>query len=234
MFTADTPRHDLGLNWRNRFAQLGEAFYSPTPPTPLPDPGWVGFQRSLAHELGLPADTHLNDAALHAFTGNRPLAGSQPLASVYSGHQFGHWAGQLGDGRAIWLGELDTPAGAMELQLKGAGLTPYSRMGDGRAVLRSSIREFLASEAMHALGIPTTRALCVTGSPAPVRRETVETAAVVTRVAPSFIRFGHFEHFIKAMRDKDDADVFLLEFAHKRQQRIDLVTGERCGRLVHD
>ena len=83
----------------------------------------------------------------------------------------------------------------MEIQLKGAGLTPYSRMGDGRAVLRSSIREFLCSEAMHGLGIPTTRALCVTGSPLPVRRETIETAAVVTRVAPSFIRFGHFEHF---------------------------------------
>jgi len=186
---------DLGLTWRNRFAQLGQAFYSPTPPSPLPQPYWVGFQHGLAHELGLPTDTSASQAALNAFTGNRPLAGSQPLASVYSGHQFGHWAGQLGDGRAIWLGEIDTPVGSMELQLKGAGLTPYSRMGDGRAVLRSSIREFLASEAMHALGIPTTRALCVTGSPAPVRRETVETAAVVTRVAPSFIRFGHFEHF---------------------------------------
>lgn len=195
MFTAATPPHDLGLTWRNRFADLGESFFSPTPPTPLPAPHWVGFQHTLAQDLGLPPDTHLNGAALHAFTGNLPLTGSQPLASVYSGHQFGHWAGQLGDGRAIWLGEIDTPAGPMELQLKGAGLTPYSRMGDGRAVLRSSIREFLASEAMHALGIPTTRALCVTGSPAPVRRETVETAAVVTRVAPSFIRFGHFEHF---------------------------------------
>jgi uncharacterized protein YdiU (UPF0061 family) len=190
-----THEHDLGLSWRNRFAHLGSAFYSPTPPTPLPAPHWVGFQHALAQDLGLPPDTHLSEDALHAFTGNRPLAGSQPLASVYSGHQFGHWAGQLGDGRAIWLGEIDTPTGSMELQLKGAGLTPYSRMGDGRAVLRSSIREFLASEAMHALGIPTTRALCVTGSPAPVRRETVETAAVVTRVAPSFIRFGHFEHF---------------------------------------
>jgi uncharacterized protein YdiU (UPF0061 family) len=115
---------------------------------------------------------------------------------VYSGHQFGVWAGQLGDGRAHLLGEVRTPAGDwLELQLKGSGLTPYSRMGDGRAVLRSSIREFLASEAMHALGVSTTRALCITGSDQPVRRETVETAAVVTRVAPSFIRFGHFEHF---------------------------------------
>jgi uncharacterized protein YdiU (UPF0061 family) len=110
---------------------------------------------------------------------------------VYSGHQFGVWAGQLGDGRAILLGE----ANGQEWQLKGAGLTPFSRMGDGRAVLRSSTREFLCSEAMHGLRIPTTRALCVTGSDAPVRRETLETAAVVTRVAPSFVRFGHFEHF---------------------------------------
>jgi uncharacterized protein YdiU (UPF0061 family) len=117
------------------------------------------------------------------------------LASVYSGHQFGVWAGQLGDGRALWLGEIDTPMGPQELQLKGAGKTPYSRMGDGRAVLRSSIREYLCSEAMHALGIPTTRALALVGSPAKVIREELETAAVVTRVAPSFLRFGHLEHF---------------------------------------
>ena len=123
------------------------------------------------------------------------------LASVYSGHQFGVWAGQLGDGRALLLGEVDSPAGPLELQLKGSGLTPYSRMGDGRAVLRSSIREFLCSEAMHALGIPTTRALCIIGSAPPVRRETIETAAVVTRVAPSFLRFGHFEHFAHTAQD---------------------------------
>jgi len=149
----------------------------------------------MARELGLEDEWWDSREALEAFSGNRPLAGSQPLASVYSGHQFGVWAGQLGDGRAILLGEVDTPGGSMELQFKGSGLTPYSRMGDGRAVLRSSIREFLCSEAMHALGIPTTRALCVTGSDQPVRRETIETAAVVTRAAPSFIRFGHFEHF---------------------------------------
>jgi uncharacterized protein YdiU (UPF0061 family) len=117
---------------------------------------------------------------------------------VYSGHQFGVWAGQLGDGRAILLGEAPAPAsptGSMELQLKGAGKTPYSRMGDGRAVLRSSIREFLCSEAIAALGIPGTRALCVIGSDQPVIRETVETAAVVTRMSPNFVRFGSFEHW---------------------------------------
>lgn len=161
-------------------------------PKPLPAPYWVGRSNTVAHELGLSADQLSSDALLQALSGNRHIAGSRPLASVYSGHQFGVWAGQLGDGRAILLGQ--TAAG-QEIQLKGAGLTPYSRMGDGRAVLRSSIREFLCSEAMHGLGIPTSRALCVTGSNAPVYRETAETAAVVTRVAPSFIRFGHFEHF---------------------------------------
>ncbi|MFT3776760.1 MAG: YdiU family protein [Ottowia sp.] len=194
--TAPAQRHDAGWAWRNRFAALGDAFYTRLAPVPLRAPYWVARSASMARELGLPEDWWGTPEALEAFTGNRPLAGSAPLASVYSGHQFGHWAGQLGDGRAILLGEVRAADGqALELQLKGSGLTPYSRMGDGRAVLRSSIREFLASEAMHALGIPTTRALCVTGSDQPVRREEIETAAVVTRVAPSFIRFGHFEHF---------------------------------------
>jgi len=185
------------LTWPNRFRGLGEAFFTALPAEPLPDPHWVATSDDCATLLGLPDDwtarPDLN--ALDVLSGNRLWPGMQPLASVYSGHQFGVWAGQLGDGRALWLGEMDTPAGPMEIQLKGAGRTPYSRMGDGRAVLRSSIREFLGSEAMQALGVPTTRALCVTGSALPVRRETIETAAVVTRVAPSFIRFGHFEHF---------------------------------------
>ena len=186
---------DLGRVWRNSFAALGPAFYTELQPRPLPDPYLVGLNAGLAAELGLDAARLGSREGIEAFTGNRPVKGARPLASVYSGHQFGVWAGQLGDGRAILLGDIDTPAGPRELQLKGSGLTPYSRMGDGRAVLRSSIREFLGSEALQGLGIPTTRALCVTGSDAPVRREEIETAAVVTRVAPSFVRFGHFEHF---------------------------------------
>jgi len=186
---------DLGLAWRNEFARLGPAFFSELPPAPLRSPYLVGLNSRLAAELGLPVERLAASEAVDAFTGNRALAGTQPLATVYSGHQFGVWAGQLGDGRALLLGEADTSAGPREFQLKGSGRTPYSRMGDGRAVLRSSVREFLASEAMQGLGIPTTRALMVTGSDAPVRREEIETAAVVTRVAPSFIRFGHFEHF---------------------------------------
>ncbi|MCW8206686.1 YdiU family protein [Verminephrobacter aporrectodeae subsp. tuberculatae] len=188
---SDTPAN-VGLDWRHGFAALGPDFFTELRPAPLPRPHWVGTSPDVARLIGLDASWLQSDAALQAFTGNTLLAGSRPLASVYGGHQFGVWAGQLGDGRAILLGET---AGGMEIQLKGAGRTPYSRMGDGRAVLRSSIREFLCSEAMHGLGIPTTRALCLSGSPAPVHREEPETAAVLTRVAPSFLRFGHFEHF---------------------------------------
>ena len=189
----------LSLPWQKGFATLGSDFYTELRPTPLPSPHWVGTSHSVAQLLGLPEGWHQSEEALQALTGNQVLAGSTPLASVYSGHQFGVWAGQLGDGRAILLGEL---AGGHEIQLKGAGRTPYSRMGDGRAVLRSSIREFLCSEAMHGLGIPTSRALCITGSPGLVQREELETAAVVTRVAPSFVRFGHFEHF--AANDQEE------------------------------
>ncbi|WP_027015940.1 protein adenylyltransferase SelO [Comamonas composti] len=181
---------------RQSFHALGPGFHTELNPSPVPEPHWLARSDDVADLLGFDAAWMAGDEALQVFAGNALLPGSRPLASVYSGHQFGVWAGQLGDGRAILLGETDN---GLEVQLKGAGRTPYSRMGDGRAVLRSSIREFLCSEAMHALGIPSTRALALVGSPLPVRREQIETAAVVTRVAPSFIRFGHFEHF--AARD---------------------------------
>lgn len=164
-------------------------------PTPLPAPYFVAASSRAAALVGIDPAALAQDDFVATFTGNQVPDGAQPLAAVYSGHQFGVWAGQLGDGRAILLGDLDGPEGRMELQLKGAGKTPYSRMGDGRAVLRSSIREFLCSEAMAALGIPTTRALVVTGSNQRIMRESVETAAVVTRMAPSFVRFGSFEHW---------------------------------------
>ena len=189
------PDVTSALKWNHRFAALGPDFYTRLQPQALPEPYWISRNQAVALELGLETAWFESQTALDAFTGNSVLPGSDPLASVYSGHQFGQWAGQLGDGRAILLGELASPNGGFEVQLKGAGQTPYSRMGDGRAVLRSSIREYLCSEAMHGLGIPTTRALCLTGSDARVVREEIETAAVVTRVAPSFIRFGHFEHF---------------------------------------
>ena len=182
------------LDWTHRLTQLGPRFFTRLQPTPVAAPRWAARNQALRAELGWPAAIFDNDH-LQVFAGNAVLAGSDPLATVYSGHQFGQWAGQLGDGRAIWLGEAASHLGPQEIQLKGAGRTPYSRGGDGRAVLRSSIREYLCSEAMHGLGVPTTRALCLVASPEPVRRETLESAAVVTRVAPSFLRFGHFEHF---------------------------------------
>ncbi|MDB5796227.1 MAG: YdiU family protein [Paucimonas sp.] len=183
----------------NDFSELPPAFYTRQQPTPLPSPYLVATSAGAAKLVGIEPAHMESQAFIDAFTGNSVLPGSVPLAAVYSGHQFGVWAGQLGDGRAILLGELpaaiEDPPRKLELQLKGAGRTPYSRMGDGRAVLRSSIREFLCSEAMAALGIPTTRALCVTGSDARVMRETPETTAVATRMAASFVRFGSFEHW---------------------------------------
>jgi uncharacterized protein YdiU (UPF0061 family) len=183
------------LPFDNSFAELPPAFYTRLMPTPLPAPYFVASSSRAAALAGLDPAALSQEDFVAVFSGNHVPPRAQPLSAVYSGHQFGHWAGQLGDGRAILLGQLAGPEGPMELQLKGAGMTPYSRMGDGRAVLRSSIREFLCSEAMAALGIPTTRALMITGSHQQVVRETIETAAVVTRMAPSFVRFGSFEHW---------------------------------------
>lgn len=181
--------------FENSFASLPPAFYTRLMPTPLPAPYLVALSPAAARLIGIEATALANEDAISALVGNRVAEQSQPLAAVYSGHQFGVWAGQLGDGRAILLGDIATAGGPVELQLKGAGMTPYSRMGDGRAVLRSSIREFLCSEAMHGLGIPTTRALSVVGSDQGVVRESIETTAVVVRMAPTFVRFGSFEHW---------------------------------------
>jgi uncharacterized protein YdiU (UPF0061 family) len=201
------------LPFDNSFAELPPAFYTRLMPTPLPAPYFVAASPKAAALAGLdPADLSREDFVA-VFTGNHVPPRAKPLSAVYSGHQFGQWAGQLGDGRAILLGELAGPEGPMELQLKGAGMTPYSRMGDGRAVLRSSIREFLCSEAMAALGIPTTRALMVTGSNQGVVREAIETAAVVTRMAPSFVRFGSFEHW--HYRNKHDELRILADYVVK-------------------
>lgn len=185
------------LPFENSFASLPSAFYTRLQPSPVPAPYLVGASTCAAELIHLAPSEFKEDRFLRAFAGNSILPGSTPLSAVYSGHQFGVWAGQLGDGRAILLGDVPAadPSGRMELQLKGSGLTPYSRMGDGRAVLRSSIREFLCSEAMAALGIPTSRALCVIGSDMTVMRETPESGAVATRMAPTFIRFGSFEHW---------------------------------------
>lgn len=201
--TAFSSRAGDRLALGNTFASLPKDFYTRLTPTPVPEPYLICASASAASLIGLSSSDFEQADVIDTFAGNRVPANVQPLSAVYSGHQFGVWAGQLGDGRAHLLGEKQTPAGPMELQLKGSGLTPYSRMGDGRAVLRSSIREFLCSEAMAALGIPTTRALCVIGSDLPVIRENIETAAVVTRMAPSFVRFGSFEHWYYNQRETE-------------------------------
>lgn len=181
--------------------QVFGALWSAVEPTPVRAPRLLAWSRPLARDLGFDEATMGDPATTAVLAGNALWPGMAPYAANYGGHQFGHWAGQLGDGRAVVLGELVAPDGTRhELQLKGAGPTPYSRAGDGRAVLRSSIREFLCSEAMHWLGVPTTRALSLVATGEQVVRDMfydghpqAEPGAIVCRVAPSFLRFGNFE-----------------------------------------
>jgi len=181
--------------------QVEGACYSLVTPTPVRAPTLLAWSDEAAALLGVARPAADQGALVDVLGGNRVLSGMRPFAACYGGHQFGNWAGQLGDGRAISLGELLGPdQQRWEVQLKGAGPTPYSRRSDGRAVLRSSIREFLCSEAMHHLGIPTTRALCLVGTGDPVLRDMFydgrarqEPGAIVTRLSPSFVRFGNFE-----------------------------------------
>ncbi|GAB2515681.1 protein adenylyltransferase SelO [Lysobacter humi (ex Lee et al. 2017)] len=189
------PREDGGRR------QVHGAVWSRVAPTPVAAPRVLAVSREMLAALGLSESDAASPGFAEVFGGNALLPGMRPYAGNYGGHQFGQWAGQLGDGRAITLGEVVNAAGERwELQLKGAGPTPYSRTADGRAVLRSSIREFLCSEAMHHLGVPTTRALSLVATGDAVVRDMFydghpapEPGAVVCRVAPSFIRFGHFE-----------------------------------------
>jgi uncharacterized protein YdiU (UPF0061 family) len=230
------------LNFENTFACLPDSFHSRLDPTPLPNPYLVSFNANAARLIDLNIEeTSRVDFAEH-FTGNRMLRGAEPLAMLYAGHQFGHFVPQLGDGRAILLGEIRNRAGELwDVQLKGAGITPYSRQGDGRAVLRSSIREYLCSEAMHGLGIPTSRALCIVGSDEEVYRERIESAAVLTRLSPSHVRFGSFEVFyyrdqheqITSLADYVIARHFthLIDVADKYQLFLNEVT-QRTAKLM--
>jgi serine/tyrosine/threonine adenylyltransferase len=183
--------------------QVHGAMWSRVRPTPVSAPQLIAYSREVATMLDLTESDVSSREIVAALSGNTMLPGMESYATVYGGHQFGNWAGQLGDGRAILLGEAVNKNGErFELQLKGAGPTPYSRRADGRAVLRSSIREFLCSEAMHHLGIPTTRALSLVLTGDLVERDMfydgnaeMEPGAIVCRVAPTFLRFGHFEIF---------------------------------------
>jgi len=202
--------------------QVHGALYSRVEPTPVQAPRVLAYSAEMAATLGLDADDVASETFAAVFGGNALLDGMEPYAANYGGHQFGQWAGQLGDGRAISLGETVNAAGERwELQLKGAGPTPYSRSADGRAVLRSSVREFLCSEAMHHLGVPTTRALSLVGTGESVVRDMfydghpqAEPGAIVCRVAPSFIRFGNFE--LPASRGEDEVLRQLLDFCIRR------------------
>ena len=205
-----------------RRRQVHGALFSRVRPTPVAAPRVIAWSPEMAATLGLSrADIDAPEFA-QVFGGNALLEGMQPYAANYGGHQFGNWAGQLGDGRAITLGEIVDQAGERwELQLKGAGPTPYSRTADGRAVLRSSVREFLCSEAMHHLGVPTTRALCLVATGEEVERDMfydgrpkMEPGAIVCRVAPSFIRFGNFE--LPTSRGDEALLMRLIEFTIRR------------------
>jgi protein adenylyltransferase len=172
------------LNFDNRFARLTHHFHTRLKPTPIPEPNLASVNPDGAALIGLdPAEMGKPDF-IETFAGNRPFPGSDPLAALYSGHQFGHYVSQLGDGRAILLGEAVIAAGERwEIQIKGAGKTPYSRGGDDRAVLRSSIRDYLCSEAMHGLGIPTTRALCLVAPTCPYIAKWMKPVRVYTAVS---------------------------------------------------
>ena len=183
------------LKFSNPFADLPEDFFHKQNWTPFDNPKLIHFNKELAELLGLPKDLDPGDLVPY-INGNKTFKHSVPLSMAYAGHQFGSWVPQLGDGRGILLGQLQTQDGLMDLHIKGAGKTPYSRFGDGRAVLRSTIREYLCGEAMHHLGIPSSRSLIMIGSDEPVFRETTEFGAMMVRVAKTHIRFGHFEYLM--------------------------------------
>ena len=182
--------------FNNRYATLGKTFYVETAPSPVANPGIIKFNEELAESLGL-STAELTAADIAAiFSGNHIPEGAQPLAMVYAGHQFGGFNPQLGDGRAILLGEIVGPDGQQfNLQLKGSGRTFYSRSGDGRAALGPVLREYLVGEAMFKLGVPTTRALAAVTTGESVARERLLPGGIITRIARSFIRVGSFEYF---------------------------------------
>ncbi|HEY2836076.1 MAG TPA: YdiU family protein [Rhizomicrobium sp.] len=191
------PRLLIDSRTENLFAGLSGDFHTKMAPEKVgKDLRLIHVNPEAAALIGLDPAFLRDPAFVEIFSGHRPFPGGEPLAMVYSGHQFGGWAGQLGDGRALLIAQVRNTKGELwDVQLKGAGLTPYSRFGDGRAVMRSTIREYLGSEAIAALNIPTSRALCIIATGESVARETMEPGAILTRLARSHIRFGHFEHF---------------------------------------
>ncbi len=189
------------FHFDNSYAQLPERFYASLPPSPVPRPRLIRLNEELARHLKLDPGQLCNESGIEILAGNRVPDGATPLAMAYAGFQFGGWVPQLGDGRAILLGEvIDADGVRRDIQLKGAGRTPFSRMGDGRAVLGPVLREYIVSEAMAALGIPTTRSLAAVFTGEKIMRETLLPGAVLTRIAGSHVRIGTFQYF-SARRD---------------------------------
>lgn len=212
-----TKQNEAGWNFEQSYRQLPSIFYTKTDPTSVKDPNIVIFNDKLAGELGLNAKYFDSDQGQAALVGNIVPDKSFPLAQAYAGHQFGHFT-MLGDGRAILLGEQVTPSGdVFDIQFKGGGKTPYSRGGDGRAALGPMLREYIISEAMHALGIPTTRSLAVATTGEPVVREQVLQGAILTRVASSHIRVGTFQ-YAAAWGTSDDLRA-LADYTIKRHDK---------------
>ncbi|MEO0362538.1 MAG: protein adenylyltransferase SelO family protein, partial [Pseudomonadota bacterium] len=190
------------VSFDNSYARLPERLFARLDPTPVAAPRLIRLNEPLAAALGLDPAALAAPEGVEALAGNRVLEGAEPIAQVYAGHQFGHWNPQLGDGRAILLGEVVGRDGRRDIQLKGSGPTPFSRMGDGRAPLGPVLREYVVSEAMAALSVPTTRALAAVATGEPVYREAALPGGVLTRVAASHIRVGTFQ-FFASKRDED-------------------------------
>lgn len=205
----------MSLPFDNSYARLPERFYQRTRPTPVKSPKLVVFNQALSESLGLPDSLSKDPRAADYFSGNALFPDSEPLALAYAGHQFGGFSPQLGDGRAHLLGEIVTPKGQrFDIQLKGSGPTAFSRGGDGRAALGPVLREYLVSESMHALGVPTTRSLAAVTTGEPIHRATVLPGAVLTRLASSHLRVGTFEYF--GARGDTEALALLVNYALSR------------------
>jgi uncharacterized protein YdiU (UPF0061 family) len=200
----------MKLNFQNTFSRLPESFFNKTKPTPVIQPSIIAVNAGLAEELGIDPDFLRSDEGLAVLAGNSIPKGAEPLAMAYAGHQFGGFSPQLGDGRAILIGEI----GGKDIQLKGAGPTSFSRRGDGRSALGPVLREYIVSEAMHALGIPTTRALAAVMSGELVFREQPEKGGILTRVASSHLRIGTAQYF--AARGDTESLKVLVKYAIHR------------------
>lgn len=215
MASPETALPGVRIGFENTYARLPERFYARQAPTPVVRPQLIKLNVAVAQELGLDSGQLASEEGVEILAGNRVAAGSDPLAQAYAGHQFGHFVATLGDGRAILLGEVTGRNGQRyDMQLKGAGITPFSRRGDGRAALGPVLREYMVSEAMASLGVPTTRALAAVATGEAVYRDTVLPGAVLTRLAASHLRVGTFEYF--AARSDTDAIRTLADYAIAR------------------